>query len=110
MKHLEETVKLLSHIEENPAATQRELVDKLDVSLGKVNFIMNALVEKGLIKLEKFKTAKKKRAYLYVLTPKGISEKAVITKKFLARKLEEYEKIKVEIEELKTKVAGGQAT
>jgi MarR family transcriptional regulator, temperature-dependent positive regulator of motility len=109
MKHLEETVKLLSHIEENPAATQRELVDKLDVSLGKVNFIMNALVEKGLIKLEKFKTAKKKRAYLYVLTPKGISEKAVITKKFLARKLEEYEKIKVEIEELKTKVAGGQA-
>jgi MarR family transcriptional regulator, temperature-dependent positive regulator of motility len=111
MKHIEETVKLLSHIDENPAATQRELVDKLDVSLGKVNFIMNALVKQGLIKLERFKTARKKRAYLYVLTPKGITQKAVITKKFLERKLEEYEKLKIEIEELKAKVGSrGQAT
>jgi MarR family transcriptional regulator, temperature-dependent positive regulator of motility len=104
MKHLEETVKLLSHIEENPSATQRELMGKLDVSLGKVNFIIKALTQKGLIKLERFKTSKKKQAYLYILTPQGIAEKAVITKKFLERKLEEYEKIKLEIEELKAKV------
>ena len=107
MKHLEETVKLLSHLEQNPDATQRELVDKLDFSLGKVNFIVNALVQKGFIKLERFKTSKKKRAYLYVLTPKGMAEKAVITKKFLERKLEEYEKLKIEIEELKAKVQTG---
>ena len=104
MKHLEETVKLLSHIEENPSATQRELMGKLDVSLGKVNFLVKALAQKGLIKLERFKTSKKKQAYLYVLTPHGIAEKAVITKKFLERKLEEYEKIKLEIEELRAKV------
>jgi MarR family transcriptional regulator, temperature-dependent positive regulator of motility len=104
MKHLPETIKLLNHIEENPSSTQRELVAKLNVSLGKVNFLINALSQKGIIKLEKFKTAKKKRAYLYVLTPKGITEKAVITKKFLERKLEEYDKLKTEIEELKAKV------
>ena len=93
----------MNHIEENPSATQRELVVKLNVSLGKVNFLINALSQKGIIKLERFKTAKKKRAYLYVLTPHGIAEKAAITKKFLARKLEEYEKLKIEIKELKAK-------
>ena len=104
MKNLPETIKLLDHIEENPEATQRELMEKLGVSLGKVNFLVNALAEKGLIKLERFKTSKKKRAYLYVLTPKGMAEKAVITKKFLERRIQEYEKIKKEIAELKARV------
>lgn len=106
MKHLEETVKLLSHIETNPQATQRELVDKLDVSLGKVNFIVNALVERGIIKLERFRSSKNKKGYLYLLTPKGITEKAEITKRFLQSKVEEYEKLKGEIEELRIKVGG----
>jgi MarR family transcriptional regulator, temperature-dependent positive regulator of motility len=104
MKHLDETIKLLEHIENNPSATQRELVEKLDVSLGKVNFIINSLAQRGLIKLERFKTSTKKRAYLYILTPKGIVQKAVITKKFLERKIEEYESLKKEIELLKARV------
>ena len=107
MKHLEETVKLLTHLEENPAATQRELVEKLDVSLGKVNFIVNALVDKGLIKLERFKSSRNKKGYLYILTPKGIAEKSRITADFLHRKMEEYEKLKIEIEELKAKIESG---
>lgn len=106
MKHLEETVKLLSHIETNPHATQRELVDKLDVSLGKVNFIVNALVERGVIKLERFKSSKNKKGYLYLLTPKGITQKTEITKRFLQNKIEEYERLKSEIEELREKVGG----
>ena len=101
MKHLEETIKLLTHLESNPDATQRDLVETLDVSLGKVNFIVNALVDRGLIKLERFKSSKKKRAYLYILTPRGISEKALITKKFLENKMGEYERLKAQIEALK---------
>jgi EPS-associated MarR family transcriptional regulator len=104
MKHIQETLRLLEHIEANPQATQRELVDKLDVSLGKVNFIINSLAQRGLIKLERFKTSTKKRAYLYILTPKGIVQKAVITKNFLEKKIEEYESLKKEIELLKARV------
>jgi EPS-associated MarR family transcriptional regulator len=104
MKHLEETIKLLTHIESNPQATQRELVDKLDVSLGKVNFIVNALVDSGLIKLERFKSSKNKKGYLYLLTPKGIEEKTRITKDFLRFKTEEYEQLRNEIQALKAQV------
>ena len=107
MKHIKETIELLKHIEENPQATQRELVDKLDVSLGKVNFIISSLAQSGLIKLERFKTSKKKRAYLYILTPEGIAKKASMTKKFLKIKLAEYENLKKEIEELKARVGEG---
>lgn len=108
MRHLEETIKLLSHIESNPQATQRDLVDKLDVSLGKVNFIINALAERGIIKLERFKSSKNKKGYLYLLTPKGMTEKAEITRRFLKSKVEEYDKLKVEIEELKAQVGSGE--
>jgi EPS-associated MarR family transcriptional regulator len=104
MKHLEETVKLLRHIETNPQATQRELVDKLNVSLGKVNFIINALVDRGIIKLERFKSSKNKMGYLYLLTPKGMTEKTKITRQFLKSKVEKYEKLRAEIEELREKV------
>ena len=104
MKNLEETLKILEHIHENPEATQRELVDKLDISLGKVNFLINALVDRGLIKLERFKSSKNKRGYLYILTPKGMSEKVVITGKFLENKIEEYEQLKKEIENLREQI------
>ena len=105
MKNLESTIKLLNHIKENPDATQRELVEELDLSLGKVNFLIKALTETGLIKLKRFKNSRKKRGYLYLITPKGIKEKAIITRKFLETKIKEYDKVKKEIEMLKDTIA-----
>jgi EPS-associated MarR family transcriptional regulator len=104
MPDIHSTIKLLEHLEKNPHSTQRELVETLDISLGKVNFLINSLSEKGIIKLERFKKSKNKRGYLYLLTPKGISEKTRMTVEFLKRKTEEYEKLKIEIIELRTKV------
>ena len=104
MKHLEETVKLLNHIHENPEATQRVLVKELDFSLGKVNYLIKALTEKGIIKLKSFKSSHKKAGYLYYLTPKGIKKKAEITRKFLEQRLEEYDKLQEEIKTLKMRL------
>ncbi|MCK5744140.1 MAG: MarR family EPS-associated transcriptional regulator [Caldisericia bacterium] len=99
MKNLEETVKLLNQIEKNPESTQRELVGQLNISLGKVNFLINALAEKGLVKLKRFKKSKKKKGYLYLLTPQGIKSKTDLTKHFLKSKIEEYKRLEQEIEE-----------
>jgi EPS-associated MarR family transcriptional regulator len=104
MKHLEETVKLLNHIHENPEATQRVLVEELDFSLGKVNYLIKALTEKGIIKLKRFKNSRKKAGYLYLLTPKGINQKAEITRRFLKQRLEEYGKLQEEIKMLKMRL------
>ena len=104
MKHLEENVKLLNHIHENPESTQRILVEELDFSLGKVNYLIKALTEKGIIKLKSFKSSHKKAGYLYYLTPKGIKKKAEITRKFLEQRLEEYEKLQEEIKMLKIRL------
>jgi EPS-associated MarR family transcriptional regulator len=104
MPDIHSTIKLLEHLEKNPDSTQRELVETLDISLGKVNFLINSLSEKGIIKLKRFKKSKNKRGYLYLLTPEGISEKTRMTVEFLKRKTEEYEKLKVEIDELKNKI------
>ena len=104
MKHLEETVKLLNHIHENPEATQRVLVKELDFSLGKVNYIIKALTEKGIIKLKRFKSSRKKAGYLYLLTPEGIQQKAEITRKFLKQRLKEYDKLQEEIKMLKLRL------
>ena len=101
MKNFDDTIKLLNHIQENPEFTQRELVEKLDISLGKVNFLLKALAERGIIKLKKFKNSRKKRAYLYLLTPEGLKKKTEISRNFLKRKLEEYNKLKNDIEILK---------
>lgn len=95
------TIRLLGHIQENPESTQRELVEKLDISLGKVNFLIQSLVEKGMIKLKRFKNSHRKMAYLYLITPEGISQKTKITREFLKRRLEEYNNLKKEIEALK---------
>jgi len=110
MKHLEETVKLLNHIHENPEATQRVLVEELDFSLGKVNYIIKALTEKGIIKLKSFKSSHKKAGYLYLLTPKGIKKKAEITRKFLKQRLEEYDKLQEEIKVLKMRLENTDAS
>lgn len=99
------TYKLLKLIENEPHLSQREIAQKMGVSLGKTNYCLKALVDKGFIKLQNFYNNKKKSAYIYFLTPKGIEEKAEVTYRFLQRKIEEYESIKVEIESLKNETA-----
>ena len=96
--------RLLKLIEANPHLGQREFAQVMGVSLGKVNYCMKALVDKGFVKLGNFRKSKDKRAYAYFLTPKGIDEKARVTVDFLQRKLAEYEVIKSEIEELQKEV------
>ncbi len=87
--------------------SQRELADHLGVSLGKTNYCLKALVEKGLVKARNFKNSRRKRAYLYILTPAGLEAKARITTQFLKRKMNEYEKLREEIEVLKEELNGG---
>ena len=88
--------------------SQRELADHLGVSLGKTNYCLRALVEKGLVKARNFKNNRNKRAYLYILTPKGMEMKARITASFLQRKMDEYEVLKQEIRELQREVESSQ--
>ena len=88
-------------LEENPDLTQRELAEKLGVSVGGLNYCLKALTEKGLVKMQNFANSKNKFGYVYVLTPRGIAEKAKLTGNFLKRKMEEYEALKAEIETLK---------
>ncbi len=92
---------LLSKIELNPEYTQRELSKEMDVSLGKVNYCIKKLTEKGLIKITNFTHNPNKVGYAYLLTPKGIEEKTKLTFSFLKRKVIEYEILKKEINELK---------
>jgi len=97
-------LKVLRHLEDNPNVTQRQLAESLGISLGKTNYCMKALINKGMVKAKNFKNSANKRAYLYILTPKGIEAKARISVKFLQRKVEEYEALKLEIEQLKTEL------
>ena len=97
--------KLLDVIAAKPEITQRELSDKLGLSLGKTNFVLTALIDRGLVKVDNFKRSDNKVGYAYLLTPKGISEKVVITKRFLARKMAEYDQLKAEIEKLQEEVS-----
>ena len=97
--------KLLKLIEAEPYLSQRDIAQKMGVSLGKTNYCLKALIDKGFIKLQNFYNNKKKSGYIYFLTPKGIEEKTAVTYRFLQRKIEEYEDIKVEIESLKIETA-----
>ena len=97
-------LKVLRHLEENPDVTQRELASALGISLGKANYCIKALINKGLVKANNFRNSANKRAYLYILTPKGIETKTRISVRFLQRKIEEYEALKQEIEKLKTEL------
>ena len=92
---------LLRKLESNPEYTQRKLSQEMGVSLGKVNYCMKKLIEKGLIKLSNFSNNQNKVNYIYLLTPKGIEQKSRLTFKFLAIKLKEYEVLKNEISKLK---------
>jgi len=93
--------RVLRLLESNPQMNQRDLAAAAGVSLGKTNYCINALLDKGLIKVQNFKSSKRKLAYAYLLTPAGIAEKAALTQRFLTRKMEEYEVLKAEIESLK---------
>ena len=96
---------VLRILEQNPQISQRELAKEMGVSLGKVNYCLKALVDKGLVKVSNFKNSANKRAYFYVLTPRGMEAKARISVRFLQRKMEEYEALKVEIEELEAELS-----
>jgi EPS-associated MarR family transcriptional regulator len=93
--------KLLKLFEANPTLSQRDVAGELGISLGKVNFCVNSLIEKGWIKVTNFKNSKNKIAYMYLLTPRGIEEKAGITARFLQRKLREHAALTAEIEQIR---------
>ena len=97
--------RVLRLLEGNPQMNQRDLAAAAGVSLGKTNYCINALLEKGLIKVQNFQSSKRKLAYAYLLTPAGIAEKAALTQRFLTRKMEEYDALKAEIEQLKQEAA-----
>ncbi|MCV2401650.1 MarR family EPS-associated transcriptional regulator [Marinomonas sp. C2222] len=97
--------KILNVLQQDPNISQRELAKRLGVSLGKTNFCLRSLIEKGLIKAENFKNNSNKVKYLYLLTPKGIEEKISLTQCFLKRKLKEHEELEKEIERLRKEVS-----
>lgn len=100
--------KLLNLLDQNPDMSQRQLAEKMGVSLGKANYCIKALIEVGHVKLANFSRSKNKLGYAYVLTPKGIKEKAKVTLKFLEIKKIQYEKIQQEIIKLKKEVSSMQ--
>ena len=101
----EAVLKILKAIKDDPALTQRELSSHLSMSLGKVNYLIKSLIRRGLVKVDNFKSSNNKISYLYKLTPSGIEEKARTTFFFLKRKLEEYERLEMEIGELRREIS-----
>ncbi|XDD41534.1 MarR family EPS-associated transcriptional regulator [Leptospira sp. WS60.C2] len=99
-------LKLLQLLEENPQLSQRDASDVLGLSLGKVNYILKAFLDKGLIKMNNFRNHKNKLAYTYLLTPQGIEEKARMTLHFYEIKKREYEALRAEVEKLGESVEG----
>ena len=100
-------LRVLRALEANPELSQRQLASELGVSLGGVNYALKALIERGFVKADNFRKSGRKVAYLYVLTPRGVAEKASLATAFLGRKLEEYEVLRQEIEALKGEVGSG---
>jgi EPS-associated MarR family transcriptional regulator len=93
-------------LEANPEMSQRDVARELGISLGKANYCLRALVERGWIKVANFKNSENRTAYLYLLTPRGIEAKANLTLRFLQRKMREYETLRVEIEQLRRETEG----
>ena len=96
-------LEVLRNIENNPKKSQRALAKDLGFSLGKFNYVLNALKKKGLIKFKNFKKNPNKLNYIYFLTPKGFTEKTKLTLRYLDRMAKEYESLKKELEEIKKK-------
>ena len=98
MKKDQDFLNLLREIDDKPNASQRKLAEVLGFSLGKLNYCLKALKDKGLIKINNFKNNPKKIKYIYVLTPQGIAEKTNLTVNFMKRKMKEYDELKKELE------------
>ncbi len=96
--------RVLRFLEGSPASSQRDIAKTLGISLGGVNYCLNALIEKGHIKMRNFRKSNDKRKYVYFLTSKGIAEKAALTGRFLARKMREYEALRAEIDEVQAEL------
>lgn len=99
--------RILRLLQDNPELSQRDLARAVGVSTGGIHYVLNAFLDKGLIKLGNFTAAEDKRRYAYLLTRKGMAEKARLTQAFLARKMEEYETLKTEIAVLKDELEIG---
>ena len=98
---------LLTLLEREPDLSQREMAARLGISLGRTNYCLRALVEKGAIKLSNFRASRTKLSYVYRLTPTGISRRLSLTRRFLERKLAEYDRLQVQIAELRRELGDG---
>ena len=106
----ESYLQVLRLLQTNPRVNQRGVADALGISLGKTNYCLKALMSKGLIKVQNFRSSDNKLAYAYLLTPAGIAEKANLTARFLKRKVSEYEALNHEIEQLRQELENSQAS
>jgi EPS-associated MarR family transcriptional regulator len=97
-----EAIRALHH---QPSLTQRQLASTLGVSVGRAHYCLRALIEKGLVKAKNYRTSQNKAAYLYLLTPRGVVTKAAMTRRFLERKVEEYDALAVEIDRVRRESA-----
>ena len=97
MENNQDHLNLLRKIKDKPQSSQRELAEELGFSLGKLNYCLKALNQKGLIKMKNFEKNPNKINYIYVLTPRGITEKAKLTVNFMKRKMKEYDELKKEL-------------
>ena len=98
MKNQQDYFEILRKITKNPNSSQREIAKELGFSLGKINYCMKELKKKGFLKIKNFKDNPNKLNYIYILTPKGISEKTKLTVNFMKRKMHEYDELKKELE------------
>ena len=101
----ENNFRVMKLLQDKPDMTQRELAAKVGSSLGGLNYCLNALIDKGWVKMHNFSESQNKFGYVYLLTPVGLAEKTLITARFLTRKMREYEALKVEIAALKVEAA-----
>ena len=104
MHQIDTEYTLLKILKDNPEMTQRQLSKELGLSLGKTNYVLHALIDKGLMKLSNFKRSDNKVGYLYILTPEGVEEKSKLAKNFLERKSDQYYRLKKEIEILENEL------
>lgn len=101
--------RLMRLLEANPGMSQREAARALGISLGKVNYCLQALIGRGWIKVQSFTNSRSKAAYMYLLTPRGIKRKATLTVSFLQAKLREYEALRAEISQMQREARAGAA-
>lgn len=98
-------IQVLRDISKSPCISQREMASRNGVSLGKVNYVIRSLVDKGHVKVGNFRKSENKKGYMYLLTPNGMAAKARLTVEYLKRKMEEYEKLQRELDELKQELS-----